>query len=180
MIGPPKGGRVCAVGLANDGLQTVYEDRTVPMGDLLNVQRLVLRNRLALNNAVAVADPEVSKANFKEMEENLAGIKQTWAGYMGTYLTPEEAALQANDLATVRQLLVTLDARLYGDVRKYIVSLTDLQLTVAKSEFNAAQSRYTTVRMLTIGPAVLGLAFALVFGPVLLRGIARALQASSV
>jgi methyl-accepting chemotaxis protein-1 (serine sensor receptor) len=36
------------IGQSNDALKTVYEDRTAPMGQLADIQRLLLRNRLSL------------------------------------------------------------------------------------------------------------------------------------
>lgn len=186
---------------SNAGLKTVYEDRTVSMGQLLTVQRLVLRDRLDMNNAVALANPEITKLNLKELGENATGFNKIWGEYMATYLTPQEAviaktfqaahesyvqqviqpaieAMRVNDLDSVRQLLAARDDKLYADVRKGIVALTELQLAVAKSEFEAAETRYITIRILIIGLGVLGFAFALLFGSIMVKGIAKALKAA--
>ncbi|NRR30740.1 MCP four helix bundle domain-containing protein [Oxalobacteraceae bacterium] len=189
------------MGDANAGLQTVYEDRTLPMGQLLVVQRLILRNRVAMNNTVALDDPVVTKANLSEIESNASDISRTWAAYVATRLTPKEAAMakafqaaretylqqvirpagaamRANDMDSLRQLLITRDEKYYGAIQKEMVALTELQVAVAKQEFEAAQARYGTVRAMTIGLAALSLAFAVLFAYFMVRGIARSLQAA--
>ncbi|MEQ1659228.1 MAG: Tar ligand binding domain-containing protein, partial [Hylemonella sp.] len=116
------------MGNTNDGLKTVYEDRTVPMGQLLDVQRNILRNRVAANNAIALPTPENIKANVDQIDENIVAINKVWEAYMSTYLTPKETeiakafaqvrgrfvseflrpvqtARRANDLDTARRLL---------------------------------------------------------------------------
>ncbi|MBT9506253.1 methyl-accepting chemotaxis protein [Rhodoferax sp.] len=183
---------------SNARLKTVYEDRTVPMGQLMNVQRLILRNRVAINNSVALANPDVAKTNMNEVDQNLTEIAKTWDIYMATTLTPKEAeiaktmaearkvyvsefvrpaqaAIRANDMDAVRKLLVETEAVLYSKVRKEIVALTDLQLDVAKEEYVSAQSSFNSVRALAIGILVAGVAFAAFVGWSLIRGLTRSL-----
>jgi len=184
---------------SNEGLQTVYDDRVVPLGQLLNVQRLLLRNRVAVNNAVALASPDVSKANVEVMQKNSQEITETWNAYKATKLTDEEAqfaksfesarehyraeflkpaeeALAANDLDQARKLLIEKDEQLYSGVRKEIVALTDLQLRVAKEEYDSAQSNYRSVRVWAIAAVVLGTVFGALFGRSLIRGISGSLK----
>lgn len=47
-----------ALDQTKEGLKTVYEDRTVPLGILSEVQSLFLENRLALLSMVANPTPE--------------------------------------------------------------------------------------------------------------------------
>ena len=186
---------------ANRGLETVYQDRIVPMGQLLNVQRLILRNRVAMNNAVALGTEEAMAANLKDIEENVAGVNQNWAAYMATSLTPEEAqlaetftavradylrhvvqpaqaAMRAHDNEALRKIVVENDNRYYAPVRNGIVKLTDLQLDEAKKQYEAGQARFASSRNLTIGMVVLAAALALALGVPLVRGIARGLQSA--
>ena len=194
---------VGAVGLrgmqaANAGLQTVYEDRTVPMGQLLDVQRLVLRNRGLIAHSIAVGTPEAIKADVEQAKQNSAEINQVWQAYMATKLTHEEAkiaqafeaaraayvsgflkpaeeALLTGDLEAARRLLMEKDELLYAPVRKEITALTTLQLQVAKQEYEAAVSRYEVSRLLSWGIFLLGAAFAVGFGWLLVRGINKGL-----
>ena len=50
---------------SNDALKTVYEDRTVSLGQLANVQKLLQRNRLQLESALIESTPEVIKKNVE-------------------------------------------------------------------------------------------------------------------
>ncbi|KRI00285.1 methyl-accepting chemotaxis protein [Curvibacter sp. PAE-UM] len=182
----------------NDGLKTVYEDRTVPMGQLLDVQRNILRNRVAANNAIALPMPENIKANVDQIDENIVAINKVWEAYMSTYLTPKETeiakafaqvrgrfvseflrpvqtALRASDLDAARRLLAEKDSVIYPEVRKQLGLLTDLQLEVAKEEYDSAVSRYNTARLMAIGFFILGVGFAIVFGWMLVRNISRSL-----
>ncbi|MBA5638122.1 MCP four helix bundle domain-containing protein [Duganella sp. LX20W] len=183
---------------ANTGLKTVYEDRVIPMGQLMDVQRLILRNRLDMSNTVALSSPETTKANLEDMERNVEGINKTWLAYMGTVLTAQEAgiakafqdararylevvikpamaAMRANDLNALRAIVVEKDAATYAAIRNNIVALSDLQLAEAKHEYDAAQDRYSTVRMVSLAAMVLGLGFAALFGWAIVRGITRSL-----
>ena len=194
-------GSIGLIGISksNDALKTVYEDRTVPMGQLGEIQRLLLSNRLAI--ATTVADPlsdEVGR-NTAEVEANILAISKTWDAFMATTLTPEEATL-ARKFASDRDQLVKEGLRpavaalraydfegakgvvkekigpLYGPVRAGIEALMKLQLDVAKQEFDDAATRYTVIRMVSISAIALGVLFAVIFGTSLVRGISRSLN----
>ena len=183
---------------ANAGLQTVYEDRTVPMGQLLDVQRLVLRNRGLIAHAIAIGTPEVIKSDAEQAKQNTEEINRVWQAYAATKQTPEEAKIAhafeaaregyvngflkpvqelmlAGNLDAARQLLEEKDAQLYDAVRKEITALTTLQLQVAKQEYENAVSRYEVSRLLSWGIFLLGTAFAVGFGWLLVRGINKGL-----
>ena len=71
-------------------LQTVYDDRMVPVVQLAEIDRRMHQNRLAL--VMAKADPskeQVAEAQ-RSVEANIAEIGKIWDAYMATYLTPEE------------------------------------------------------------------------------------------
>ena len=184
---------------SNAGLQTVYEDRTVPLGHLLNIQRLILRNRVDLNNSVAVAKPEVTQDNLLDLQRNIAEVSETWKAYKasaqtaeeaaiaqkfetarGRYLNevlvPAQAAMKANDLEALRTLVAEKDNVVYQDVRIHMVALTELQLQVAKQEFESAQASLRTVRSVAIGMGVLGLLFGILSGVSLVRSISGSLK----
>ncbi|MDP2323264.1 MAG: Tar ligand binding domain-containing protein, partial [Gammaproteobacteria bacterium] len=52
---------------SNEGLLTVYADRTVPMGQIADIQRMLLRNRLLAATALVTPVPEVIRENTAEM-----------------------------------------------------------------------------------------------------------------
>jgi methyl-accepting chemotaxis protein-1 (serine sensor receptor) len=186
---------------SNAALQTVYVDRTEPMGQIADINRMLLRNRLAVANSIAFANVEENAKNMAEVEANLARISKVWDAYMATTLTPEEevlakkfaadrakyaqeglrpavAAVRANKLDEARHIIVEKVRPLYEPVREGIDALMKLQLDVAKQEFDAAVARYTTIRAVAIGSIVAGVAFAFIFGLALVRGISAALNES--
>ncbi|NMM19555.1 MAG: HAMP domain-containing protein [Rhodoferax sp.] len=184
---------------SNEALKTVYEDRTIALGQVADVNRANLRIRVALANSVLSAKPEEISKNIAQVEENLAADSKTWDAYMATYLTPEEtkiakkfaedrtkliqegikpaeAALRANNLDEVKDLILGKIAQLNVPVVEGVDALMQLQLDVAKSEYDAAVIRYNTIRMVAIGTMAAGVLFAFIFGMALVRGISRSLS----
>jgi len=184
---------------SNDALKTVYEDRTVPMGQIADINRLTLRNRLTIANSLINPVPEEIYKNTAEVETNIATINKVWAAYMATMLTPDEAkiakklaedraqfvqdglrpavaALRANDLEEAKRLSLEKIRPLYQPVSAGIEALMKLQLDVAKQEFDTAVARYDNIRLLAIGSIVAGVLFAFIFGLALVRGITRSLS----
>ncbi|WP_375540406.1 Tar ligand binding domain-containing protein [Rugamonas apoptosis] len=146
-----------------------------------------------------MASPDATKANLENIDKNVEQVTKVWNAFMGSTLTAREAgiakafqeararyldgvvkpamaAMRTNNLETLRAILVEKDAATYADVCKNIVDLTDLQLTVGKEEYNAAQDRYTTVRSVSLTAMMLGLALAALFGWTIVRGITRSLS----
>jgi hypothetical protein len=76
-----------------DGLKSVYEDRTVALEQVSRIDRLMVRNRLAMAESLREKDISKIKVNVDLMETNIAEIGKTWTAYMATYLTPEEKIL---------------------------------------------------------------------------------------
>jgi CHASE3 domain sensor protein len=52
------GAGLWAIDAANDGLQTVYTKRTVPMGQLGQIRYLIASNRLAIETTLITSFPE--------------------------------------------------------------------------------------------------------------------------
>ncbi len=172
---------------ANAAIQTIYEDRTTPTVDLGRIQLMVVSNRLAIANALVEQKPEANAQSVAALETNMANITKLWDAYMATYLTPEEAqiaktfaehrktyvqqgllpamaALKNNDLETVRQLMVEKVTPLMAPVKKAGDDLLQLQMDVAKAEYDAAVARYREIRNTLIVVTLLGLLAAGVFG----------------
>ena len=183
---------------SNDALKSVYEDRLVPTGQIAEIQRQLLRNRLAIAVSLVTPTPEVIKPATAEVEANIATISKVWDAYMATTLTPEEArlakkfaedrarfvqeglkpavaALRANDIEGAQRLVVEKIRPLYTPVNEGIEALMKLQLDEAKHEYDAGVARYASIRMLAIGSIIAGVLFACIFGIALIRGITRSL-----
>ncbi|MFC7462920.1 methyl-accepting chemotaxis protein [Hydrogenophaga defluvii] len=186
----------------NASFNTVYQDRMVPVGQLADVQRLVLRNRLEAASAMLDPRPEVLNKELTAMAANTKEINDLWAAYMATKLTPEEAtlakqfeaardrftneafrpiqeALRGGNIDEAKRLNTEKADALYEGVRKNIVALVDLQFDEGKKEYEASIARYEQSRLVAIAAIVLGIAFAIAFGLMLIRGISRSLSQAS-
>jgi methyl-accepting chemotaxis protein len=72
---------------ASEGLRTVYEDRTVPLGQLGEIKTKVLHIRTAIVTGLAFKN-EAPKQH-EEIAQDINAIDKLWTAYMTTYLTPE-------------------------------------------------------------------------------------------
>ena len=184
---------------SDDALKTVYEDRTVPMGQISEINRLSLHNRLAIANSLIDPTRNTIIKNTEEVEANIATIGRVWDAYMATSLTQEEArlakkfiadrnqfyqegmfpaiaALRANDTDAAHRLVQEKIRPLHLPVAAGIEALMQLQLDAGKQEYATAVARFNAIRMLAIGSIVAGVLFAFVFGILLIRGISHSLQ----
>ena len=184
---------------ANEGLRTVYEDRTVALEQITNIGRLILRNRVAIDEAVINPTADNIRVRTEEVETNIGLITDIWKAYMATYLTAEEkqlagkfaedraafvkeglkaavVALREGRLENAKTLVEARFPELYKPVRADVDALNKLQMDMAKLEYQQAQSRYTTLTNTTIALIVLGVALAGWLGMSLIRAIVRPLE----
>ncbi len=186
------------IGQSNDALKSVYEDRTVPAGQLGRINALVLRNRMAVYIALLTPTPEVIKERTSQIESNMAAISKEWEAYIASYLTPDEAklaktfasdrqnfvqeallptitALRANDLKEATRLAAEKVRPLSRPLEAGISALVNIQMDEAQNLYNAATTRYATIRGVSIAAITAGLIFAGLFGFVLVRSLVRQL-----
>ena len=179
---------------SNSALQSVYLDRAVPMGQISDIQRDLLRNRLAIAATIITPPADQVSLNTREIEANIEAISTTWKAYMATTLTPEEAvlarsfaesrarlvqdgllpavaALRANDVALAQRLVVERVRPLYEPVRAGIAALMQLQLNEARREYDEATQRYAAIKLASAVLLLAGLTFAVGFGTLITRGI---------
>jgi methyl-accepting chemotaxis protein-1 (serine sensor receptor) len=187
------------IGQSNAALLSVYERRTVPMGQVAEIQERLLRNRLAIAVSLVIPTSEEIDRNTAQVETNIAAITKLWDAYMATTLTPEEAriaktfaadrkkfvvdglkptlaALRANDLKEAQRLAVEAVGPLYAPVGDGVKALMQLQLDEGKRTYDTAMARYTTIRLVSVASVGTGLLFAVSFGFFLIRGISRSLN----
>ncbi len=183
---------------ANEGLLTVYVDRTIPMGQLADINEKLLSNRLAITNSLIFK--EERKGSIDLVRQNIADITRIWDEYMATTLTVEERKMAdqfaidrkrfvveglkpavenlaiGNDDA-VEKIITDAIRPLFVPTKEGLAALTRLQLDVAKQEYDAAQIRYEDSRLISIVLLVLGLLLSIATGFMLIRGISRSLLA---
>ena len=184
---------------SNAALHTVYEDRTVPEGQIATVDRLNARSRLAIAYSALSGKPEDISKNITQIEENAVVITKTWEAYMATKMDENEtalakqyvdnrskllqegirpaiAALRANNLEEAKRLVLDVIPVLNASVSKNTDALMQMQLDEAKKEYAAAVSSYETIRWVSLSAIVAGVLLAFSFGLALVRGISRSLQ----
>jgi methyl-accepting chemotaxis protein-1 (serine sensor receptor) len=72
----------------NTPLKSVYEDRTVPMGQVSEIQQRLLHNRLVITNTLHDPPPKVI-----ELDATITEIGKVWDAYMATTLNADEARI---------------------------------------------------------------------------------------
>ncbi|HEY7386590.1 MAG TPA: methyl-accepting chemotaxis protein [Beijerinckiaceae bacterium] len=167
---------------ASKGLETVYNDRVVPLRDLKIISDMYAVNIVDTAHKVRNGNVDWAKG-AAAVDEAGARIHEKWRAYMATFMDGTEKALAAevarnmtpadaarNDLAAIlrRQDQAALDSfvkdRLYGaidPVTDVIGKLVDLQIDEAGRTYSAASAAFRLAQLGTTGTLVLGaLAFA--------------------
>ncbi len=186
------------VSQANASLQTVYDDRTVCLAQLGDIERRMMENQMHLFAAAVDESGATAERRAAAIEANIGAITQSWNDYTATRLTPEEsalarkfaeqrqafveqglqrglAALKSGNKDSLRQLLTTTIEPLFVPVAKALHELVQLQIDVAKAEDERAVARYGVLRLTAIGSILVGLILAGAFGAALVRSLARQL-----
>jgi methyl-accepting chemotaxis protein-1 (serine sensor receptor) len=164
----------------NLGLRTLYEDRTVPLQQLSDLQYNVVRNRLLLTDAVLQDKPAVTARRLQEFDKNLQHYNQDWTAYKATFMTEEEkvlaaavdrtwtalndeglqpaaAALRRGDMAAARQALDGKVSPLNPAFHDALDKLEALQVKVAAAEFQVSDARARTLTAWMAGVALVAL-----------------------
>ncbi len=106
-----------------EGLRTVYEDRTVALGQILLIDQRLRSNTSAFYagllkdpaNPIAPSMPGSLEDSVKSLRDSQSLIGHEWKKYMATYLTPEEKTIAQR----VDQLLVVYGKEVTGPVIDY-------------------------------------------------------------
>jgi methyl-accepting chemotaxis protein len=182
---------------ANEGLKSVYENRTVALEQVSRVDRLVVQNQLALAEALQDSMEATIKIKSALIAKNTAEIDQTWAVYMTSALGvherqlaekfasararmfkkglfPAVAAMNEGKLADASQLQDQLQA-LVPAVRTSVDALRKLQVDEAKKEYEQSSARFVTLRATVVLAIALGALIAALSGFLLVRNIYRQL-----
>ncbi|TXH87856.1 MAG: HAMP domain-containing protein, partial [Rhodoferax sp.] len=182
-----------------DSLHTVYADRTVPLGQLAEMSRVSTRNALLIGMAQADPLAEAIARYTKEIQENTANANKQWADYLATYLTEDEktlaakydelwkkyqkdglepaiAALKTGEYNTAQNLLADFINPMSTQLTVTMKPLLQLQLEVAKSEYDAAVTRFTVIRNLAVVSLAISLPLLGWFSLSMIRNISRSLN----
>jgi methyl-accepting chemotaxis protein len=179
---------------SNEGLETVYQDRVVPLQQLKT-----LADHFALNVVDTAHKVRNMELSWEQGRVNLAaateGIADIWQRFEARTLTPAERELveraeplmaEANQgvqrLTTIVErrdesaLVLFISMDLYpkiDPISEIIAELIDIQLQEARGEFVAAASQYQSIQRIvwsSLGGAIL---LTLLLSFVIIRGITR-------
>jgi methyl-accepting chemotaxis protein len=184
--------------VANDSMESIYDDRLVPMAQLDKIVRLLAFNELAI--AKGLTDNAADAAKMMDtVEANIRTINSTWDAYMATTLTPEEkkladafvaarkqfvadallpavGAIRDQNLGLATELLHGKLEKQFEPVESGIDKLIQLQADVAKAEYEDRRKTYVMVRNGCIAALLFGLLIAAGVGYWLLRSIMQPLN----
>ncbi|GAB3546901.1 methyl-accepting chemotaxis protein [Noviherbaspirillum agri] len=186
------------LGLANDAMKSLYDNRLVALGQLDQVVRMLTINQLAVARSLS-DEPANTVRHMDEVDANIERINKVWSEYMATYLTPDEkllatrfaesrsqflteglkpavAAVRAGDTLRAAALLHGPMGTLFRPVSENINALIKLQLDVARSDYEDSQRTYRLVSVTCIAAILFGLALAAIVGTWLVRAITRPLD----
>ncbi|MDP1594672.1 MAG: methyl-accepting chemotaxis protein [Gallionella sp.] len=193
-------GGVGLVGMSkvNDGLHTVYDDRTVPLMDLGLI--IDMANRIRTNAVIAanaIQTENAVKANTDTVKLD-GEIDTLWKKYIATTLTTEEKQLADNfgqQWKIYRESRdVTMNRAMEGDfvtakenarqdagpkftaARETLFNLIALQGEVAKQEYEAADSLYELTSNIAFALTLIGGGMGIFLGYSIIRGINRSVN----
>jgi methyl-accepting chemotaxis protein len=183
-----------ALGLNNDALRSVHDDRVIPLKQLKTISDLYAVNIVDTAHKVRNGNQPWADG-LKAIDTATADIATQWKAYTGTYLTPEEKKLAAEARtlmtaadASIVKLRRAVSAKDQAALDTYVVKelydgidpvtgkiseLVDLQLRVAAEDFHNAQSVFAVSKWVQLSLVLLTILAVGIGIQVTLRGITR-------
>ena len=170
-----------AMNQINQHAKSIYEDRTVPLAQLFEINDRMKENSLALYGAIANARLGRPVGDVPgRVAANVEAISKTWSDYMATYLTPEEKET-AGAFAQKRGVYVQAGpegrsrpgadgkydelskhmmarvAGLFADAKGDLDKLVAIQIKEAKLEYDATERAYLISNIVAFSILCVGL-----------------------
>lgn len=182
---------------ANTHLKQVYNDRTVPLAHLFAINDRMQTNILSLYGAATNGLAKKAAGGVETtVSNNIAQIGKSWEKFMASSHTAAEQAI-ANSYSQKRRSyvedglkpgLALLTAGKFSELSQHLTEkvnplfeaakldaekLVALQIDVAKSQYEGAQSSFTTSIMVASGALIAALALGILLGLMTIRAIGR-------
>ncbi|MER0169591.1 MAG: HAMP domain-containing protein [Nitrosomonas sp.] len=183
---------------SNEGLRTVYQDRTVPAVDLATINDIWESVRKNVTIAASTKSTEFAKEKSEETAKTIKRAEEIWARFMATELTTveeqlaqEKLRLYAAYVAAVNKIFAMTIAGdfdgaaknlkdeaepLFYRLHETIYSMITLQGKVAAEKYESAVNDYSSIFMIMIVTISSSVLLACVLGYILLRGIVKPLN----
>jgi PAS domain S-box-containing protein len=168
---------------SNATVKSIYEDRTVPLAQLFDINDRMKDNTVALYEALdngRAGKPTGDAA--ARVRANTDAIAKTWTEYSATYLTPEEkgiaeafapkrkayldngiqaglALLSAGQFDQLAALLAGPATQLFAAAKSDLDKLVAIQTKEAKASFEGAQSESRNALIFVIALLCMGLVY---------------------
>ncbi len=181
---------------SNSGLETVYQDRVVPLRDLKIVADMYAVNIVDTTHKVRNGNIGWAEAR-KNLDEANATIALKWKEYTATYLVDEEKKLVAEieslfketavALGRLKDIMVREDEAAIAEfaagplypaidpISEKFSKLIEVQLNIAKHEYDNSAANYVSTRNENIALCALGLILGIGFALWIIRSITRPL-----
>lgn len=182
---------------ANTSLKQVYNDRTVPLSHMFDINDRMQSNILALYGAATngLAGKPAGAAEAT-VNSNIAAIGQSWSRFLATSHTADETAI-ANAYTQKRRAyvesglqpgLALLAAGKFSELSRHLTDtvnplfaaakqdaqkLVAIQVEVAGAEYEAAQRSFAISIAVAIGALLAALALGSLLGVMTIRAISR-------
>ncbi|HEU0188934.1 MAG TPA: methyl-accepting chemotaxis protein [Gallionella sp.] len=182
---------------ANSALESVYEDKMMPLLQLDVMARRNMDNQLAI--FTAIAQPEDMAKLLQRIENNRTVIDKQWGDYQLSLVDAEDKALaakfaevrghfvedgikpaleamRANNLAKVKWALIEHILPLSEPMHKVLDDLIEMQRRDTEKLHTDFEATFTTMRMLSIALILLGVALGGALGYSIIRGVNRSVD----
>ena len=182
---------------SDEGLKSVYQNRTVALEQISRIEALIVENQLSL--AEALQDSMVVTINAKSVliNKNMDEINKTWAIYMASEMSPAERALaekfasernamlndgvllamktmRDGDLATANDIQTKVEKMAPG-VRSSVSALRTIQVDGAQGEYEQSRQRTTALSGIMTLVIIVGAMVAVLLGRILIKSVYRQL-----
>ncbi|QNA99403.1 methyl-accepting chemotaxis protein [Massilia sp. Se16.2.3] len=182
---------------ANGALESMYTDRLKALAQLGDVERAMLRNQVLIGKAT---QPGAAVGEIvDQMAANTAIVTKSWTEYAATRMDANEkraaekftasraafvngalqpivTALRAGDIARATELMNGPMHALAVPMGKDIDALVQIQVEVARADYQRSQEIVKIVRLVCVTGLALGLVIAAVLGWRMVRAIVRPLE----
>lgn len=178
----------------NDGLQTVYNDRVIPLAQLKAISDMYAVNIVDTSHKVRNSNISWDEG-IKNVQLATERIKSEWQAYTDTYLIEDEKkliaelipllstaddavaqlvnCLKSNNKATLDAFVLNVLYQSIDPVTEKIDKLIQVQLRESKNEYDDAQNRYSQIFWVSGTLSVAAFCWALLFGGWVSKGIYR-------
>ena len=183
----------------SEGLKSVYEDNTIPTGQLADILRLSQRNALLVATSLTDVTPEAIQKHLTEVESNSAEITRIWGLYETSNrdvenlalsktftearkefadqgLKPATKALRESNISEAQHIFSSKMDPLFAKVQDSLTPLLKLQLDHAQAAYKASVDLGNLIFWIAVWSLAIGLPVVAYASLVLIRNLSRSLN----